>query len=42
MKWNPTKNNEQVVIGNWNESKNRIDFNKATEEEEEEEYEEEE
>lgn len=32
------KNSEQVMIGKWNESKNKIDFNKAADEEEEEEY----
>jgi chemotaxis protein histidine kinase CheA len=33
-----TKNGEQVVIGKWNETSNKIDFAKADEEEEEEEY----
>jgi hypothetical protein len=32
------KNGEQIVVGQWNESKNKIDFSNATEEEEEEEY----
>ena len=32
------KNGEQVMVGKWNESKNKIDFNKTTDEEEEEEY----
>lgn len=31
-------NGEQVVVGQWNETKNKIDFSNATEEEEEEEY----
>ena len=31
-------NGEQVVLGKWNESKNKIDFSNTTEEEEEEEY----
>ena len=31
-------NGEQVVLGKWNESNNKIDFSNATEEEEEEEY----
>jgi hypothetical protein len=31
-------NGEQVVLGQWNESKNKIDFSNTTEEEEEEEY----
>jgi hypothetical protein len=33
-----TQNQEQVVVGKWNESKNKIDFNKAADEESEEEY----
>lgn len=32
------KNGEQVVVGKWNDDKNKIDFNKASDEEEEEEY----
>jgi hypothetical protein len=32
------KNGEQVMVGKWNESKNKIDFNKAADEESEEEY----
>ena len=36
-----TKNEEQVVVGKWNDAKNKIDFNHA-EEEEEEEYDDEE
>jgi hypothetical protein len=32
------KNGEQVVIGKWNDSSNKIDFNKTSDEEEEEEY----
>jgi len=32
------KNGEQVMVGKWNESKNKIEFNKAADEEEEEEY----
>ena len=32
------KNSEQVVIGKWNDSTNKIDFKKPSEEEEEEEY----
>jgi hypothetical protein len=32
------KNGEQVMVGKWNESKNKIDFNKADDEESEEEY----
>jgi hypothetical protein len=32
------KNGEQVMVGKWNDSKNKIDFNKAADEEEEEEY----
>ena len=32
------KNSEQVMVGKWNESKNKIEFNKAADEEEEEEY----
>ena len=31
------KNGEQVVVGKWNDDKNKIDFNKASDEEEEEE-----
>ena len=31
-------NGEQVMVGKWNESKNKIDFNKAADEESEEEY----
>jgi len=33
-----TQNGEQVIVGHWNETKNQIDFNKASEEEEEEDY----
>ena len=33
-----TKNEEQVVVGKWNDAKNKIDFKHADEEEEEEEY----
>jgi len=36
-----TKNGEQVVVGQWNESKNKIDFSAAADEESEEEYDEE-
>ena len=32
------KNGEQVMIGKWNDAKNKIEFNKAADEEEEEEY----
>ena len=32
------KNGEQVVVGKWNDSSNKIDFNKTSDEEEEEEY----
>ena len=32
------KNGEQVMVGKWNDAKNNIEFNKATDEEEEEEY----
>jgi hypothetical protein len=32
------KNGEQVVVGKWNDSSNKIDFNKASDEEQEEEY----
>ena len=32
------KNGEQVMVGKWNESKNKIEFNKAADEESEEEY----
>mgnify|MGYP006279951719 CR=1 FL=1 len=32
------KNGEQVVVGKWNDAKNKIDFNKASDEESEEEY----
>ena len=32
------KNGEQVMVGKWNESKNKSDFNKAADEESEEEY----
>jgi hypothetical protein len=35
-----TKNGEQVVVGQWNESKNKIDFAAKTDEESEDEYEE--
>lgn len=34
-----TKNNEQVVLGKWNETTQKIDFDEIEEEEEEEEYE---
>ena len=37
-----TKNEEQVVVGKWNDAKNKIDFKHADEEEEEEEYDDEE
>jgi hypothetical protein len=33
-----TKNGEQVVVGKWNETSNKIEFSKSDEEEEEEEY----
>ena len=33
-----TKNGEQVVVGKWNDTSNKIDFNAAEEEEDEEEY----
>ena len=36
-----TKNGDQVVVGQWNETKNKIDFSSTTNEESEEEYEEE-
>ena len=36
-----TKNSEQVVVGKWNETKNKIDFAESTAEESEEEYDEE-
>jgi hypothetical protein len=32
------KNGEQVIVGKWNDDKNKIDFNKASDEESEEEY----
>ena len=32
------KNGEQVMVGKWNDAKNKIDFNKAADEESEEEY----
>lgn len=32
------KNGEQVIVGKWNDSSNKIEFNKASDEEQEEEY----